>query len=53
VRYTATGAHTESLAMRGRSGTVRRIQSSHNFSKLMRYSTLAYDAAPGQQGDRA
>jgi fructose-1,6-bisphosphatase II len=52
VRYTPTGAHTETLAMRGRSGTVRRVQSSHNFSKLMRYSALAYDAAPGQQGDR-
>ncbi|MGE3271671.1 MAG: class II fructose-bisphosphatase [Chloroflexota bacterium] len=43
VRYTPTGAHTETLAMRGRSGTVRRIQSSHNFGKLMRYSALAYD----------
>jgi fructose-1,6-bisphosphatase II len=43
VRYTATGALTETLAMRGRSGTIRRIQSSHNFSKLMRYSALAYD----------
>src|SRR4030095_4987834 len=26
VRYTAKGAHTETLAMRGKSGTVRRIQ---------------------------
>jgi fructose-1,6-bisphosphatase II len=51
VRYTANGAHTETLAMRGKSGTVRRIQSSHNFGKLMRYSALAYDQAPGQQGN--
>jgi hypothetical protein len=29
--------------MRGKSGTVRRIRSSHNFDKLMRYSALAYD----------
>jgi fructose-1,6-bisphosphatase II len=43
VRYTAQGAFTETLAMRGRSGTIRRIQSSHNFRKLMRYSALAYD----------
>ena len=43
VRYTANGAFTETLAMRGRSGTVRRVQSSHNFDKLMRYSALAYD----------
>jgi fructose-1,6-bisphosphatase II len=46
VRYTANGAHTETLAMRGKSGTVRRIQASHNFDKLMRYSALAYDT-PG------
>jgi len=43
VRYTANGAHTETLAMRGKSGTVRRIQAHHNFDKLMRYSALAYD----------
>ena len=43
VRYADHGAHTETLAMRGRSGTVRRIQSHHNFDKLMRYSALAYD----------
>jgi fructose-1,6-bisphosphatase II len=53
VRYTASGAHTETLAMRGKSGTVRRIQSSHNFGKLMRYSALAYDAAHPRQGDQA
>jgi fructose-1,6-bisphosphatase II len=49
VRYTARGADTETLAMRGKSGTVRRIRSSHNFQKLMRYSALAYDK-PGQNG---
>ena len=43
VRYTPNGAYTETLAMRGKSGTVRRIQSTHNFGKLMRYSALAYD----------
>ena len=32
--------------MRGRSGTVRRIQSDHNFGKLMRYSALAYGEKP-------
>ena len=50
VRYTANGAFTETLAMRGKSGTVRRVQSTHNFDKLMRYSALAYDK-PGQGGD--
>jgi fructose-1,6-bisphosphatase II len=43
VRYADHGAFTETLAMRGRSGTVRRMQSRHNFDKLMRYSALAYD----------
>jgi fructose-1,6-bisphosphatase II len=43
VRYTAHGAYTETLAMRGKSGTIRRVQSNHNFDKLMRYSALAYD----------
>ncbi|MCL4532542.1 MAG: class II fructose-bisphosphatase [Actinobacteria bacterium] len=42
VRYTPRGAETESLIMRARSGTVRRIQSSHNFEKLTRYSGLPY-----------
>jgi fructose-1,6-bisphosphatase II len=43
VRYVDRGAFTETLAMRGKSGTVRRVQSRHNFDKLMRYSALAYD----------
>jgi fructose-1,6-bisphosphatase II len=45
VRYTTEGAHTETLAMRSRSGTIRRIVSAHNFDKLMRYSALAYNKA--------
>jgi fructose-1,6-bisphosphatase II len=47
VRYTGHGAHTETLAMRGRSGTIRRVESHHNFDKLMRYSALAYAKADG------
>ncbi|MCJ7604470.1 MAG: class II fructose-bisphosphatase [Dehalococcoidales bacterium] len=34
VRYFSGGAQTQSLAMRGRSGTVRWIDSLHNFEKL-------------------
>jgi fructose-1,6-bisphosphatase II len=34
VHYTATGATTESLVMRSRSGTVRRIQARHDRAKL-------------------
>jgi fructose-1,6-bisphosphatase II len=43
VRYFPHGARTETLAMRSRSGTVRRISATHHFDKLMRYSALAYD----------
>ena len=41
VQYFAHGATTETLVMRSRSGTIRRIQSTHNFVKLARYSQLA------------
>ncbi|MEA2467625.1 MAG: fructose,6-bisphosphatase [Thermoleophilaceae bacterium] len=34
VHYTATGATTESLVMRSRSGTVRRINARHDRAKL-------------------
>ncbi len=36
VRYRGAGASTESLVMRSRSGTVRRIQSRHDRAKLRR-----------------
>jgi fructose-1,6-bisphosphatase II len=42
VRYVTTGAQTQSLAMRGHSGTIRWIDSWHNFSrfdKLTMYNT--------------
>ena len=44
VRFFADGARTETLAMRSRSGTVRRIQSVHNFRKLMSYSSLKFES---------
>ena len=34
VRYRGAGASTESLVMRSRSGTVRRVQARHDRSKL-------------------
>jgi len=34
VRYRGAGASTESLVMRSRSGTVRRIQATHDRAKL-------------------
>jgi fructose-1,6-bisphosphatase II len=41
VHYFPHGATTETLVMRSRSGTVRRIQAIHNFEKLERYADLA------------
>jgi fructose-1,6-bisphosphatase II len=42
VRYTRDGAITESLVVRSRSGTVRRIEAEHAFEKLSRLSGLEY-----------
>jgi fructose-1,6-bisphosphatase II len=42
VRYTHEGAVTDSIVMRSRSGTVRRIKADHALDKLMRYSRVAY-----------
>jgi fructose-1,6-bisphosphatase II len=41
VHYFPHGATTETLVMRSRSGTVRRIQAVHNFEKLEHYADLA------------
>ncbi len=42
VRYTSTGAHTSSIAMRARSGTVRYVEAIHNLDKLMQYTNVRY-----------
>jgi fructose-1,6-bisphosphatase II len=42
VRYMRSGAATDSLVMRSRSGTVRRIAATHRFEKLRKISRLAY-----------
>jgi fructose-1,6-bisphosphatase II len=42
VLYTPDGAITESIVMRSRSGTVRRIQAQHRFEKLSTLSGLEY-----------
>jgi fructose-1,6-bisphosphatase II len=41
VRYTRDGAITDSIVMRSRSGTVRRIEAHHSFEKLEQISNLA------------
>lgn len=42
VRYTSGGAQTQSLAMRSRSGTIRWIDSWHNFERLDKLSSLEF-----------
>ncbi len=42
VRYTPAGAVTESIVMRSRSGTVRRIEAYHAFDKLRSLSAERY-----------
>jgi fructose-1,6-bisphosphatase II len=42
VRYAKEGAVTDSIVMRSRSGTVRRIEAQHAFEKLSRFSKIAY-----------
>jgi fructose-1,6-bisphosphatase II len=42
VRSTPEGAVTDSLVMRSRSGTIRRVEARHAFEKLSRLSGIAY-----------
>ena len=42
VRYTPEGAVTDSIVMRSRSGTVRRVEATHAFEKLERFSGRVY-----------
>ncbi|MGH3459520.1 class II fructose-bisphosphatase [Aeromicrobium sp.] len=43
VRYGAGVAFTESMVMRSRSGTIRKITSEHQLHKLKAYSTVDYE----------
>jgi fructose-1,6-bisphosphatase II len=45
VRYRAETATTDSIVMRSKSGTVRRIDSEHRLSKLRAYSAIDFDRA--------
>ena len=42
VRYVNDGAVTDSIVMRSRSGTVRRIEARHNLSKLTQFTGREY-----------
>lgn len=43
VRYTAGIATTDSIVMRSRSGTIRKITSEHRLAKLAAYSAIDYE----------
>ncbi|MET0628184.1 MAG: class II fructose-bisphosphatase [Acidimicrobiia bacterium] len=43
VRYWGNGASTQSLVMRSKSGTIRKIEATHKWQKLMQYSALKFD----------
>jgi fructose-1,6-bisphosphatase II len=43
VRYWGDGAGTQSLVMRSKSGTIRIVDATHRWTKLMRYSSISYD----------
>jgi fructose-1,6-bisphosphatase II len=43
VRYWGNGASTQSMVMRSKSGTIRTIDATHKWQKLMRYSALKFD----------
>jgi fructose-1,6-bisphosphatase II len=46
VRYRAGGAQTQSIVMRGKSGTIRLVDSWHSLTKLRAYSSIDFDG-PG------
>ena len=46
VHYTPEGAVTESLVMRSRSGTRRRVIAEHSFEKLERFTGRSYHSDP-------
>jgi fructose-1,6-bisphosphatase II len=43
VHYSAHGAATESLVMRSKSGTIRRVNASHRLDKLAGFSATRFD----------
>ncbi len=43
VDYWGDGARTYSLVMRSKSGTIRKIEATHTWHKLMQYSALDFD----------
>jgi fructose-1,6-bisphosphatase II len=45
VRYSSTGAETQSLVMRSASGTVRWVNAKHDLTRLRKLAGSRYDAS--------
>jgi len=43
VKYFGSGAKTSSIVMRSKSGTVRLVEATHKWEKLMRFSQIQFD----------
>ena len=43
VQYTGQGAVTHSMAIRGKTGSIRYMEAHHNWDKLMKISSVKYD----------
>jgi fructose-1,6-bisphosphatase II len=52
VRYSGSRVRTESMVMRGRSGTIRRIAADHNLNKLTAISSILYTRPAGELASR-
>jgi fructose-1,6-bisphosphatase II len=50
VRYTRGGAQTQSIVMRGKSGTIRVVDSWHSLTKLRAYSAIDFGGPDGSAG---
>jgi fructose-1,6-bisphosphatase II len=50
VRYRGGGAQTQSIVMRGKSGTIRLVDSWHSLIKLRAYSSIDFDRAGALPG---
>jgi fructose-1,6-bisphosphatase II len=49
VRYTRGGAQTQSIVMRGKSGTIRLVDSWHSLTKLRAYSAIDFGGPDGSE----
>lgn len=48
VHYTSAGATTDTIVMRGKTGTIRRIHAEHRWDKLMAISQIEYVSTSGR-----